>query len=186
MTHILKISIVLFASLLLNFNFAEAKKVLTPEEQKEKQMRAIEDSIVFENAKNVLENFDFVIPADRISFKSGKTVNVTGNTNFISAQQDNAVVQISKPVGAGLNGIGGITVKGRISNLKTRIDKKGNFSMEYSVMGTNISARITINLPKNSNRVIATVYPNFNSQTLTVYGSVVKYDKAKIFQGHGY
>lgn len=151
--------------------------------EQKKRLEQITDSIKFSKAQLNLENLNFIIHADRVTINSGRTFSSNSSTNFIKANDGNAMVQLSSPYISGINGMGGITVEGSISSIKKKTDKKGNFFIEFMVMGSGISARITINLPKNSNEVIASVYPNFNSDTLTVYGTVKPYDKTTIFEG---
>lgn len=181
--NFIKISMLAIAIILSAAFTMDAKGKTDAEKQKEKEIQAITDSINFTIAKAALENMDFAIIAEQLSFKNGGTVNATGNTNFISAHDGQAVVQLSSPGRGGLNGVGGVTVSGSITNFKTKTDKKGNFSIEYSVLGTAISARVFILIPNGSNRATATVYPNFNSDTLTVYGTVTPYESTSLFQG---
>ena len=152
--------------------------------EEEKRIQAIADSLNFALASRALDSLDFVIAAERITFKRGKSVYVESNTNFIKAKDGNAVVQIASIRGnSGYNGLGGITVKGMINNVKKKYDKKGNLYLEFSVNGVNISARVSINLPKNSDNATVTVYPNFNSENMTLFGKVLSAEAANIFQG---
>lgn len=153
--------------------------------EQEKRLQAAIDSVNFVNAMIALEKMEFSIGADRAAIKGGVANYVESNTNFINAHDGKAIVQLAR-IGSmrGTNGLGGITVEGNVSNIKTRTSKKGNFSLEFSVMGSAISARISIDIPKGSNYATATVYPNFNSDTLTIYGIVIPYSSTKTFQGH--
>ena len=159
----------------------DAKKL---KKEKEKQLEALRDSINFHNAVIGINEMNFVVEADRISFPNGVTVNTDSNTNFISATNGKGMVQIAFPQYGfgGFNGLGGITVEGMITNIKTSTDKKGNVILKMSVMGTGISAQILITLLKTSNEVVATIDPNFNSNRLTVYGKLYPNQLSSVFK----
>ena len=96
-------------------NRSERRKAERKQRQSEKFIQAEIDSINYANALQALENLDFVLEADQLVFKRGMSVFVSTTTNFISVQNDKAVVQIAPfNAGGGPNGVGGITVAGRI------------------------------------------------------------------------
>ena len=78
----------------------EKTPTLTKEQKKaekarKKREKEIEDSISFELAKKAVEEGRFVITADQIRGKHGRTVNVNRTTNFVLVQGDTAVVQFA-------------------------------------------------------------------------------------------
>lgn len=159
----------------------EARK-LTRQEKKELQDSL--DMAFFREAKKAIENKDFVLEADRVIFKYGQIAYVTSNTNFVALKGDNAVVQVAFniPV-SGPNGLGGVTVQGTASNVKTSTDKKGNITLSMNVMGTGISALVNISLPYGTNQADVDILPNFNSNHLTLSGKLLPMEKANVFQG---
>lgn len=150
----------------------------------EKRIEQIKDSLSFIQAKIALESQAFALESTYITFKNGRPIYSESNTNFISVKDGKGVVQIAFPRGGlGLNGLGGVTVDGLVSNVKYTTDKNGNITMEYTVNGTGISARIVVLLFANSNKAQALVDPNFTSDDLNVYGKLVPIQNSKIFQG---
>ena len=108
-------------------NRSERRKAERKQRQSEKFIQAEIDSINYANALQALENLDFVLEADQLVFKRGMSVFVSTTTNFISVQNDKAVVQIAPfNAGGGPNGVGGITVEGLASNIQIKTDKRGN------------------------------------------------------------
>lgn len=99
----------------------EKTPTLTKEQKKaekarKKREKEIEDSISFELAKKAVEEGRFVITADQIRGKHGRTVNVNRTTNFVLVQGDTAVVQFAlEGIVNSPNGIGGLTVEGRVT-----------------------------------------------------------------------
>ena len=109
---------------------------------------------------------------------------VNSNTNFVSVKGDKAVVQVAFniPV-SGPNGIGGVTVDGSVSDYEVKTDKKGNLSLSMNVMGTGISARVNISMPKGTNKATVEINPNFNSNRMTLNGVVLPIQKSSGFKG---
>lgn len=151
--------------------------------EQKKQMEAIQDSINYAKALNALETLDFVMEADQLVFKRGRTAFVTSATNFVSLSDDKAIVQIAPFNGGGPNGVGGITLEGRASNIRIKTDKKGNTTFVMNVMGAGLSASIDIRLYNGNNRVSVTVNPNFHSNRVTLNGRLLPTEWSDIHQG---
>jgi len=155
--------------------------------EKEKIYYALLDSAKAENAVKAIELRDFVLEADKVTFKYGNWKYVTSNTNFISFSDNKATVQIAF-TGAppGPNGIGGITLEGNASSIEVNTDKKGNTTFSMYVMGAGISAKIDIELIKDTYQAIATVSPNFSSNRFTLSGSLYPTSESDIFKGRSF
>ena len=163
--------------------YTKAEQESAQKREVEKRIEAIQDSIRSVEAFTALEQLDFVLEANRLSFKRGETAFVTSNTNFVSLSDDKAVIQIAPFYGGGPNGVGGITLEGRASNIKLKTDKKGNVILTMSVSGTGLSAMVDISLPKNSYMASVTVNPNFHSNRVTLYGVLLPSGKSDVFKG---
>ena len=163
--------------------YTKAEQKSAEERELQERMEAVMDSVNYADAVKALEELDFVLEADRIVFKRGETAFVTSNTNFISLSDDKAVVQIAPFNGGGPNGVGGITVEGRASNIRMKTDKKGNITFSMSVMGTGISATVDLSLPKGTNRASVTVNPNLNSNRVTLDGRLLPKERSSVFKG---
>ena len=95
------------------------------------------------------------------------------------------MVQISPSVMAsGPNGVGGVTVEGNVTDLQVRTDNKGRTTLSMNVMGIGINAQVEVYMYEGTNRATATVYPNFNSNTLWIQGSIVPYENSNVFEGN--
>ncbi|MGM9841570.1 MAG: DUF4251 domain-containing protein [Candidatus Limisoma sp.] len=143
------------------------------------QREAIEqrnDSLRFSVLRSAIEGMRFVIVADRLRDRYGKTTYVNENTNFILVHDDEATVQIALERGmTGFNGIGGFTCEGRVTHVENKLDKKGNLVFRMTVNGSNIKADVYFTLPKNGNRCSATVKSNLSSMNITLEGTVSPY-----------
>jgi hypothetical protein len=151
----------------------------------ERQLHALADSLASVQGRAALVNQDFVLEATSVTFKNGTTTFVNSTTNFISLKGNKAVVQISPSnFASGPNGVGGVTVEGNVSDLMVRTDSKGRTTLSMNVMGIGINAQVEVYMYPNTNRASATVYPNFNSNTIWLQGTIVPYENSNVFEGN--
>lgn len=149
-----------------------------------KAVRQIENTIAFNKALKALESRDFVVKVNRVTFRLGQFEHTSPSTNFVSLSGKDATVQLAfDHVGAGPNAIGGITVKGKASNIKESVDKHGNVSFKMSIIGHSISASVIIKLYKDSNACEVEVSPNLNNNRLTLKGYLFPNAESGVFEG---
>lgn len=149
-----------------------------------RHIQELTDSIASVQAFAAVKNQDFVLEAQTVQFRNGATVFVNDMTNFISVKGNRAVVQISPSnFAAGPNGVGGVTVDGMISGQEYRVGKKGYATYSFNVMGIGINAQVEIYLTPGTNQASATIYPNFNSNTVWLQGNIVPYENSKVIEG---
>lgn len=153
--------------------------------QQRREINELTDSIAGVQAAVAVQNRDFVLEANQVTFKNGNTVFVNSTTTFISVKGNRAVVQISPSnFSSGPNGVGGVTVDGTISGMQRMVDKKGRVTVSFNVTGIGINAQIEIYMVPGTNRASATIYPNFNSNTVWVEGNIVPYSSSNVFEGN--
>jgi len=135
-------------------------------------------------AVQALKEGKFVLEADQLVFKRGRSAFVSSTTNFVLMDCEHASVQIAANNAlAGPNGIGGITVDGSRKEMKITTDKKGNVNCSFSVQGIGISAQVYITLTNGGNNASARISPNFNSNTLTLNGVLVPLSQSNVYKG---
>lgn len=196
MKKIITLSILILASTIGGNLYAQENKgenhqqeKATKEEKKarEKAEEKAQNELAYQKAVQALNDRKFVLEADKVTFKRGETAFVTSNTNFILMDDNHSTVQVAFNTAiAGPNGIGGVTVDGNVSDVKSRTDKKGNIRFSFNVQGTGISAQVFINLTNGSNNANVTIYPNFNSQTLSLSGRLIPRDESSVFKGRSW
>ena len=174
---------ILICALALMVGHIQAQEVeLTKEEKKALQEKI--DSIQYVEAMEAINAKKFTLEADQVVFKYGQTAYVTSNTNFVSVDGEDAVVQVAFNIpAAGPNGLGGVTVNGKVSSYEMRTDKRGTLYLSMNVMGVGISARLDISMPKGTNNATVTITPNFNSNRLTLNGVILPAFKSSVFKG---
>ena len=135
-------------------------------------------------AVQALKEGKFVLEADQLGVKRGRSAFVSSTTNFVLMDGEHASVQIAANNAlAGPNGIGGITVDGSRKEMKITTDKKGNVNCSFSVQGIGISAQVYITLTNGGNNASARISPNFNSNTLTLNGVLVPLSQSNVYKG---
>lgn len=150
----------------------------------DRELRQLADSLAGVQAMAAVRNQDFVLEANQVTFRNGMTTFVNSTTNFISVKGNRAVVQISPSnFASGPNGVGGVTVDGLMSGQKTMVDKHGRVTYSFNVMGVGINAQVEVYLTPGTNMASATIYPNFNSNTVWLEGNVVPYENSNVIQG---
>ena len=148
------------------------------------KLNELADSLASIQAIAAIRNKDFVLQVNDVTFRSGNTAFVNSSTNFISVKGNRAVVQISPSnFASGPNGVGGVTVDGSISGYQITTDRKGRVNLTYNVSGIGISAQVEVYIVPGSTYAQATIYPNFNSNTLWLSGTVVPYNNANVIEG---
>ena len=191
----------LFLLLLLSaiFSDASAQEVKMSRKEKEAAWRAERlrkraaeerleihnDSVQYMQAIAALKSGSWALEASNVSFNNGTTNFVTESTNFISVNNGTATVQtaLNNSNAYSPNGLGGITLTGRIGNIEMSIDRYGNVYYNFGIFGSEISATVSVMLSAGSNRATATVDPNFSSLNMTMNGNIYSYNNAGIIEG---
>ena len=143
------------------------------------------DSVQYVQAINAIRNGSWALEASNVTFNNGVTRFVTESTNFVSVDDGQAVVQtafnntnLNSP-----NGLGGITLEGRILDEELKMDEEGNVYYNYNIQGVEISATVSVVITAHTNQATATVNPNFSSRQMTMSGYIYPYDSAGVIEG---
>lgn len=151
----------------------------------EEHREHVQDSIAFTQAVNALRSGSWALEASNVTFNNGVTRFVTQSTNYVSINGGEGTVQtafnnsnVYSP-----NGLGGITLEGRVNGERFSQDSAGNVFFSYSIVGSNFSAMVYVTLTANTNQATARVDPNFSGQTMTMSGYIYPYNTAGVFEG---
>jgi hypothetical protein len=106
------------------------QKKLNKQLKKEQEAEELAKSAVVVSA--MVNQATFVLEANSLRNKQGESLMVTTALNFVAADSTTGVLQIGDDAGIGPNGVGGITVEGRISDYKfTQHEKSGSYNVSY-------------------------------------------------------
>ena len=145
----------------------------------------VNDSIQHVQAIIAIRNGSWALEASNITFNNGATNFVTPSTNYVSINNGTGTIQtafdntnVYSP-----NGLGGITLEGNISNEELQVDNEGNVYYNYSILGSNVSATVSVVITANSNQATANINPNFSNRTMMMSGYIYPYNEAGVFEG---
>ena len=173
-----------------NSVFAQEKK-MTKKERKElkkakKEQKKKEQEALYKLSKQLIKDTSFVIAADRITFKSGQSFNVSNTLNFLKVYKNKGVLQIA-PINStnlGPNGLGGITMDGSIQQYEIT-DKGDKIYLRIILKGTIGTAMINVNV-YGSNNAVVDVSGLFSGKAFTMYGPINALGDVHIFEGTSY
>ncbi len=158
----------------------ELRKIERKKKKEEKKKIALAQH---EKFAKMLKNKQFVFQADKIYYK-GNSITVTSDINFLAVNNDNVVCQTGLQGLIGWNGVGGITVKGKLEQYKFNEGENNKSPMS-------VSAQIEPNGPGGKLFFHLTVMDNGNADldltlpggTIRMTGSVNSLEKSKVFEG---
>lgn len=169
-----------------------AERAEKKQERKEKrEQRLAKDEAMgeadFNDAMQAITDKSFVLEATSVQPLNGQVYYVNSNTNFVSLNNGQAMVQIaSNSPYPGPNGLGGVTVQGTASNVQIKQESNGNVYLTMNVQGVFISATVNLVLYSGTNNASVTVDPNFSGRNLTMNGTLLPYSQSNVFQGTTY
>ncbi len=124
----------------------------------------------------------FVLEADILFDKYGHAMNVPSNINFIASDSISGILQVGSNYYLGSNGVGGVTVEGRIINYEClKNEKKGYYNISYSLStsaGT-YDIQMTITADGHGDATIRSNWPG----SLRYTGKVVPPSRSKVYKG---
>lgn len=150
--------------------------------QQEKELKKLvkvrTDAFKFQKAAQAMKQGYFVMLIDRLcgSFSPGMATGLNEQANFVLLQGDKGVFQTAALQGAcGPNGLGGITVKGNVRNVRLKTTKKGDLYMTYHMQGVYGNADVSVTVYKDSDEAMAVISPTFGPGSITAYGHIAPY-----------
>ena len=151
----------------------------------EERIEQHNDSILYLQAIAAIKSGSWALEASNITFDNGVTNFVTESTNFVSVNEGTGTVQtaLNNSNVYSPNGLGGITLTGRVGNEQMSVDRYGNVYYSFGIYGSEISATVNVVLSAGSNQATATINPNFNSSNLSMNGYIYPYSNAGIIEG---
>lgn len=170
---------------LLIFSFSGSvvaqEKKETRAERKERQKQ--EQIKKFEIAKAAMYDTAFVVPAESIQFRGGRQMFVNKTINFLQLIGNEGVLQIGSTfsINPGLNNLGGVTLKGPVSNLKIQ-EKKDRIFMSFYITDVVGTAHVSLAI-NGSNSAYVDVDGMFSGRMFTMRGNLIDFKEAGIFEG---
>jgi len=157
-----------------------------PSKQDKKEARVAREQEVYLELKNAVADSAFILSAHTLFDRYGRSYILSPNTNFVLVDGDRLVVQLSFNNLVGWNGLGGITMEGKITNYKNAKNKKNKkdrgINLQLFAIGSSMG-NATINMNGNlSGQMRATLTDNFGNR-ITFSGNLNPLDRASYFKG---
>ena len=179
----------LIAFFTVDINNATAQEKLTKKEQRklEKEARKKEEQKMLKKQKeayySIVQDSNFIIEANTITTDNRDTYQVIGDLNFFMIEGDKFVLQTGNAMNIGLNGVGGITIDGRILEYEVEKGKEGkpiriNANVTSTVLGHSI---VNITIFPNG-RGTARLRDNRGNE-ITFMGNTYSVDGSTAFEG---
>lgn len=180
MKKTINILIILFLCSITMVNAQEKNKKLTRAEKKELKEQRKQEAI--EATTTMIENKTFVLEADKLRDRKGRMAIVSSTINFISVNGDIAIFQFGSAHAIGYNGVGGITVEGRITSWDTQVrEKSGSYYIRVSISATTGFYEITFDISATG-MADATVHTN-TKHRLNYSGMAVPLNESRVYKG---
>ena len=188
---IIEMRTILLIATLFAFSASSFSQALTKKEQKklykqfEKEQQAEEAARKAELVQLMVLHQQFVLEADQLRDKRGSTIQVSSMINFLAADSIMGVIQVGSNFYVGMNGVGGITVEGPISNYEfTYNEKNGSHNVNYNLRSFSGTYSVSMNISSNG-RANATVSSNWPGR-LNYSGYLVPPAKSRVYKGSSF
>ncbi|MFH0756950.1 MAG: DUF4251 domain-containing protein [Bacteroidota bacterium] len=170
------------------FSIYSQEPELSKKEQKQLQKELKKEQQAEEAAKKaalvalMIEYQQFVLEADHLRDKQGNMVTVPSMINFLAIDSISGVIQIGSNQYAGLNGVGGITIEGPISNYEVSLNEKNStYNISYNIRSTMGHFDITMSVFSDG-RADATVSSNWPGR-VSYTGYLVPIADSRVYKG---
>jgi hypothetical protein len=180
-----KIILLAFAAIISVAAIAQNSTDSVPKELTREQKKAQKEAIrlaEFKETEQLINSQKFVLEANYRSGRTGARFYVTSSLNFIKIDSTNITIQIGSNSRIGYNGVGGVTVVGKIQRYKVDTnEKRKTFFIRINMMGSTGSYDIFMNI-SSSGSTTATVtglYPG----GIVYDGVLVPLEKSIIYTG---
>ncbi|MBB6459536.1 DUF4251 domain-containing protein [Flammeovirga kamogawensis] len=161
----------------------KAKEERKKAKQLAKQQAKAEETARFEMSKQAMKDQKFVLQANQVYDRYGNVAQVTNSINFIKLNGDVCVVQLGFEGIVGYNGVGGITLDGKITDLELKENEHGGVNMSFNVQGSMMQAAVRINLNGADNWADASVRSQTENIEVKFRGNLLPTDLSSVFQG---
>lgn len=145
-----------------------------------KQQKALEQQEMKEVLLDLVHNQSFVLEADALYDRYRNRYNATAN-NFIMFDGERMVLQTAFPTRIGYNGLGGITVDGKITDYKIT-ESKNAISITAQVISSMLGHGTLIMNIGNSGYADATFSDTWGNR-ISFSGHLESLEDSKLFEG---
>jgi len=183
----MKKSILIIILISLTFGiYAQDKKTELTRKQKKELRKQEQKKIEHEMSEALaisLDNKQWVLEATQLSNRKGYSKFVDNSLNFIALNGDKAFIQLGSNSRLGPNGVGGISIKARVSKYELiKNEKNGNYYISIYI-SSNVGT-FDIKLDSNASGQIASAKIQGNTSRRIKYtGQLIPLNNSNVFKG---
>jgi len=176
-------------TLLLSFTmvlFAQEKETkLTRKEKRElkkQEQKEFEKALIAALAVSI-DSQKWVLEANSLANKRGSSIPVNSNLNFIAIEGDEAFIQLGSNSGLGSNGVGGVSVRARVTKYEVKKnEKKGTYY--FQIYTSSAIGSFDIRMDCNaSGQIASATISGSTSKKVTYSGQLVPLDMSRVYKG---
>ena len=185
-----KVVLLIIAVFINPGTFCQEEQVISKDEQKKlaKEQRKADKERAEAEMREVtalmLEYQRFVLEANYVGNQTGSRIPVSSLLNFIAVDSNKVVLQLGSHFGIGINGVGGVTVEGRVTKYEVKKTERKKGTSYYVIMYITSSAGlydVSLNVSELG-YTDATVRGNTSGQ-LRYTGELVPLSLSRVYKG---
>ena len=159
------------------------KEIKKLQKEQKKAQRAADEERMAEVTNFMVHQQQFVLDADFLSDKYGQRVSVTPTINFVLVDSLVGTVQFGSAQEIGYNGVGGITVDGRVTKYEYSVigKKEDSYSIRMILMSSLGTYDITL-MVNSQGYTDAQIRGNWSGQ-LNYHGKLVPLTLSRVYKG---
>ena len=163
--------------------FAQGKTDKKAEKKARKEAKMAEDRANAARLMALFESRRFVLEAERLYDKQNNMYVLSKNINFVAFEGDTSSIQLSFTGLVGWNGVGGLTVEGRVTKMEIKA-KEGQATFTVNAAVQNRAGGLVTMLfrVQPSGRAMVTMNGNFGD-ILKFEGMIVPLDESMVYKG---
>ncbi|WP_082026362.1 DUF4251 domain-containing protein [Flammeovirga sp. OC4] len=160
------------------------KRLEKKKEREQRKMLAKQmEMIAHEQAVYGIDSSSFVLEAIQVYDRYGNIENVNSNINFVKIAGDVAIFQLGFDGVVGLNGVGGITMEGRISGYEVEKLENGRVNVKFNVQGPIMSASMNFTMDGEGNFANVKVRAQTENIELNFRGQIKHLNQSSVYEG---
>lgn len=181
---ILGVSVFMAGSLLADGTpTKEEWKNMTRAERKE--YKEAETAQQHKKLMEMLESQQWVLEATQLQDRSGQVYYIESNLNFIAVANDKSTVQLGSTSNAGgRNGVGGLTVDGRVNKYEVKEVRRSNSGATIVLSITSVGVgHTTFNISVSPSGHATATLRSSGGARITYTGTMVPLDQSNVYKG---
>ena len=177
------ISIVIIMLLLGGSAIAQTKEEKKAAKKAKKEAKLAQDKANTAMLISIVENKKFVLEANTLFDRTGQTYILSSHLNFVGFDGVNSTIQLAFDQLIGWNGVGGVTIDGRITKMEIKTNKDGlGFNVNTSVQNKGGGLVTMVFRVSSSGNARVDMSGSFGER-VSFQGNLIALDKTRVYKG---